>query len=312
MGTFSYKEDPQTRFYVENVDQNMFEITYPLYCELAETDGTHPLRVTQGVLRQLKKDKIITTSRWEFEGRRGRFILFAIGNRAKKYRGLCRLASRILPVISMLMFFAALAFRRKAMQVGGEQLSLPGMIFLLLVSIGIHEIGHLIVGIAHGEAFSEAGFLFWGPLPISAYVLREGKRKLPRGKNLQLYLAGIQMNLIFAGFLTLFSAAGIFCAGTFCTVAQINFWMAFINLLPADSFDGSCVLSTLLGIEDLDAGARQFINSKKYRRSLLHAGAKGRWQILSFLLHFAANTAVHIFVVFDLLCILIYVILLLI
>lgn len=87
MGTFSYKEDPQTRFYVENADQNMFEITYPLYCELAETDGTHPLRVTQGVLRQLKKDKIITTSRWEFEGRRGRFILFAIGNRAKKIQG---------------------------------------------------------------------------------------------------------------------------------------------------------------------------------------------------------------------------------
>lgn len=312
MGTFSYKEDPQTRYYVENADQDMFEISYALYCVLSDANGTHPLQITQRVLRQLKKGRILTTSRWEFEGRRGRFILFAIGNRANKYRGLCRLANRVLPAVSILMFFAALAFRRKAMQVGGEQLSLPGMIFLLLVSIGIHESGHLIAGISYGNIFSEAGFLFCGPFPVSVYVLRKGEGKLPRGKNLQLYLAGIQMNLIFAGFLTLFSAAGIFCAGTFCTVAQINFWMAFINLLPADSFDGSCVLSTLLGIEDLDAGARQFINSKKYRRSLLHAGAKGRWQILSFLLHFAANTAVHIFVVFDLLCILIYVILLLI
>ena len=311
MGTFSYEEDPQTRFYVENENQDMFEITYPLYCELSDADGTHPLQVTQRVLKQLKKDKILTTSRWEFVGHRGRFLLFALGNGVKKYRPLCRLVNRLLPFVSVLMLLAALAFRHKAMLAGDNRFSLPGLLLLLAVSLGIHESGHLIAGIAYGQLFSEIGVLFWGPFPIGAYVLRASEGELPREKNLQLYLAGIQMNLIFAGFLILSSAASIFCAGTFYTIAQINLLMAFINLLPADSLDGSHVLGTLLGIKDLKTGARQFMSSKEYRHRLFHARAKGCRQILAFLLYFVATAAIRILVACDFLCVLLYIILLL-
>ena len=108
MGTFSYAGQSGQHYYVENDRQEMFELSYPLYCELARADGTCHLRITKRVLRSLQARRILTTSRWQFQGIRGQLTLVAFGRRARPPRRLCRVLNRALVLAFLPVLLAGL------------------------------------------------------------------------------------------------------------------------------------------------------------------------------------------------------------
>ena len=79
IGTFRYKDSPEKHYFVENENEDQFEVSYRIYKDQVEADGTHPFHISKSVLRQMKKDKILTTNRYVFDGIISRFVLLPFG-----------------------------------------------------------------------------------------------------------------------------------------------------------------------------------------------------------------------------------------
>ena len=70
---------------------------------------------------------------------------------------------------------------------------------LLVCSLALHEVGHLVAGLAYGYKISDTGILLLGIIPIGAYVAHEDKKDASRSEKVQFALAGVEMNLLIAG-----------------------------------------------------------------------------------------------------------------
>lgn len=307
MGTFSYAGQTQEHYYVENEKGKMFEVSYSLYCELWGADGTHPLRVTKRVLNRLKRREIITTSRWQFEGVCGRFTLFPVGCRVKKFKPLCRILNRMLPFAALLVFLSSLILKKGGYLLNTEDIHYLLFFVFVLISSVLHETGHLIAAISYDQEISEIGLSLIGPFLTGAYVARIANNRLSQRQAIQLYLAGVEMNLLYSGILLFMSVVNNTYANTFHLLSGVNIFQIFINLLPANSLDGYFALGVLLGIEDLNGSSKRFLSSKKYRHQIFHMGTKGYFYAVLFLVCRISNAVVKILVLFDFLCISIFI-----
>ena len=89
IGTCIWDGDCEEGFFVTNEMGDDYEISAGLYDELCSADGTHPLNISEELLAQLKRDGIITTSRFVSEGLVNRYIVISVGKRAEIVRKLC-------------------------------------------------------------------------------------------------------------------------------------------------------------------------------------------------------------------------------
>ena len=89
-------------YYVENAKGDEFKISQELYEVLFDDDGTHPLQPPNGLIRQLKKEGIITTSRFILGHILSQFIVILFGRGVCKLRPLCRVIAVILSGLSLL------------------------------------------------------------------------------------------------------------------------------------------------------------------------------------------------------------------
>ena len=280
VGTFTYKNSDKVRYYAENGNGDMFELTKDLYNALLEAEDTHPLlldKCDKNLINYLKKEKLIHTSRFVFDGGLfNRFIIVPIGDRANRLKKLCRCINFSLPVMSVLIFAISLVIKMLSGRVINYNFSLLGYIIMILLSVLLHELGHMIAGISYNYKICNMGIVLFFLFPIGAYVeAEEDEGELTKKQKIQFSLAGIEMNLLLAGICLILSVVCVDFYTTFTMVAGVNIFMVVLNILPASELDGESALSAALGIESVAENAKKCFITKKWRRKLLHSGLAG-------------------------------------
>lgn len=303
IGTFTYKGSSEKHYFVENKNETEFEVSYHVYRELLHADGTHPLRISKTLLEQMKKDKILTTSRYVFDGIISRFVLIPLGRNIKRFRPVCRLINTMLPVLSAIIFALAVFFKQHCNYVPTSDLNSILYYLLIIFSLAVHECAHLASGISIGYTFSEMGLLLLGIFPVGAYVAHEEKKNVRRISQIQFSLAGIEANMLVAATCLQLSTTPSMLDTTFVAVANINILLAILNLLPASGLDGESALSALLGIDGIGKYTKLFIKNKFFRKKLFEAGIAGYSCIAVFAINLISSALVSLLLVCDVICV---------
>lgn len=148
----------------------------------------------------------------------------------------------------------------------------------------LHEVGHAIACLANMKgAFLEAGFMIRGILP-GAYVMIDATDVTNRRKKAQIYLAGIEVNLLLSGLLMILmtsvrenSFLGEWKIAMLYAVVQ-NVILALINISLVENFDGEHTMRALFGgpiVDAAKANLKQMFSSKKRRNYFRKNGING-------------------------------------
>lgn len=279
IGTFQYEGSDTTRYYIENADGEEFEISHRLSDALLQADGTHPLNLPNNgsrVLAKLKRLGLVRTSRFvRDDGIFNRFILLPIGSRRQNNRLICKAINAALPVVSALIFAIRVYLMKASAVDTGYHFSWWLYYGLLICSVALHEVGHLVAGLAYGYKISDTGILLLGIILIGAYVAHEDKKDASRSEKVQFALAGVEMNLLIAGICLLIAMQYYPLSLVLVSVANINVVLAGINLLPASGLDGESALSAIFGVNNISEVAKKWLFNKKGRQKLLRSGFSG-------------------------------------
>lgn len=279
IGTFQYEGSDTTHYYIENADGEEFEISHKLWDALLQADGTSPLNLPNNgsrILPELKRLGIVRTSRFVRDGGIfNRFILFPIGNRYQNGSLICKAINAALPVVSVLIFALGVYLMKSSATDTGYYFSRWLYYGLLVCSIALHEVGHLVAGLACGYKISDTGILLLGILPIGAYVAHEDKKDVTRSEKVQFALAGVEMNLLIAGTCLLVAMKNYSLSLVLVSVANINVVLAGINLLPASGLDGESALSAVFRVNSISEVAKKCLLNKRRRHKLIHSGFYG-------------------------------------
>lgn len=279
VGTFQYEGSDTTHYYIENADGEEFEINCSLWKALLHADGTRPLNLPDSgrrILPKLKRHGLVRTSRFvRDDGIFNRYILFPISNRMQANTQVFRAITAALPVVSILFFALGIySMTSKAIR-GGYIFNLWLYYGLIVLSLALHEIGHLIAGLAYGYKISDTGLLLLGIIPFGAYVAHEDKKDASKAEKIQFALAGIEVNLLIAGVCLMLALHYSQWSMTIVSVANVNVILAGVNMLPASGLDGEAALSAACGIDSICLVAKRWLTSKNRRRKLLRSGLPG-------------------------------------
>lgn len=279
VGTVLCPDSGETEYVAENADGEVFEISYDIYKALLHADGTRPMKFRnseQDIISLLESNGLVQTSRFVLEEKGfNRFILFAIGSRANKYRLLCGMINRILPFISILSFLIGIMLILNSPSSFDDEFHWGVYYILLILSLVLHELGHLVAGIAAGYKCSDAGIILVGKVPVGAYVAHEDKANATKSEKLGMAFAGVEFNLLIFGILIMVSFLCSRMSYTLISVANINVLLTMINIIPAEGLDGEFALSALLEMESINSTAEKWLLNKKRRRKLFSNGIGG-------------------------------------
>lgn len=279
IGTFQYEGSDTTHYYIENADGEEFEISHRLWDALLKADGTHPLDLPDNgrrVLPKLKRLGLVRTSRFvRDDGIFNRFILFPIGNRHRNSSLFYKAINAALPVVSVLIFAISIYLMKSTGAVTGYQFNWWLYYALIVLSLALHELGHLVAGLAYGYKISDTGILLLGIIPFGAYVAHENKKDATKAEKIQFALAGVEVNLLIAGICLLLATQSYQWSLTMFSVANVNIILAGINLLPASGLDGEAALSAVFGVDSISEVAKKWLLDKNRRKKLLRFGFSG-------------------------------------
>lgn len=300
IGTFTYKGSSEKHYFVENELEERFEISYRVYKELMNADGTHPVHLSKSLVDKMKQEKILTTSRYVFEGIISRFVLIPLGGNIARFQPICRWVNVALPLLATLLFAVAVSVKQRYAHSSNSDLNVILYYMLIIFSLLLHEIGHCISGIAYGYSFTDLGILLLGVLPIGAYVSHEDKQDVNRSSLVQFSLAGIEASVLMAAVCLMLSIQSSPLDTTFAMVANINVFLALLNLLPGSGLDGESALSACLGME-IGEDARKFLRSRRFRRQKYKSGRLGCSHIALYAIYYIASAVVGLLIVADIL-----------
>jgi len=279
IGTFQYEGSDTTYYYIENADGEEFEISYSLWDALLHADGTRPLTLPDNgrwILPKLKEHGLVHTSRFvQVDGFFNRFILFPVSNRMYANRVYFRAINSALPIVSTLIFALGIYLMTSRGGSNGYNFNLWLYYGLIFLSLGLHELGHLVAGLAYGYIISDVGILLFGIIPLGAYVAHENKKDATKIEKIQFSLAGIETNLLIADICLFLALQSLTWSMTMVYVANTNIILAGINLLPASGLDGESALSAACGVTSISKVAGKCLTNKKHRQKLLHTGMPG-------------------------------------
>ena len=298
-GTYRDKEFNSIRYFIANATGDEYDIDYRLLFSLLNADGTKPLMLhDQRIIPFLKKARLIQTSRFvRGEGLMNRFILFPVGGNANKLRSMCMVINNYLPVVSIGVFLISILKLVFGEHYTSYDFNLSLYYILFITSIALHELGHMIAGIACGHRICDVGILLLGILPLGAYVACIENKKSSRNNRTQFYLAGVEMSLLLAGILIILSIlTGSF---TLMTNANISVFLTILNLLPVTGLDGEAALSCMCGVESISAFANKWIFNKKLRSRLFHSGLAGYECLCIFTVVVISKIIFGIYIVFK-------------
>lgn len=268
-----------TEYYIENPDGDLFEVSGRLYRELALADGCHKLPILQSnraLLRKLKEERIITTSRFELFGLLNGFVLIPFGDLSERTTSGCRAFNRILPLLSLTLFLLGIFVLYKFPFHGSSEFSIPIYIGMLIMLLAAHEFGHFVSAAAYHAKLRSAGILLFLVLPIGGYVSYETENcSLTTRQNVQIALSGIEMNLLMAGCMMIAAPLYPLFYRTVISAANASIFMAAFNLLPSGPFDGEAALSALFGVESISRVAKRVFRDPDAVRTLRSSGPAG-------------------------------------
>lgn len=272
-------------YYAESVGDRV-ELTPVEYEVLSSADGKTNLsqafpglssRQLAAVLRRLKDLNLITTKRYHgFIV--GRFILFPVANRVKGLRAFAGIFNLLLPFAAVFLFAFGLVRYMMCKPIFGNFGYFEFVLFYLLVFLSIcaHEFGHLSAAVAYRYYVSNVGLLLlFRVIPLGAYVsFRQDNRVRTRRHKAQLFLAGIEVNVLLSGIFFLLACTGSPHAEIYDWLAECNLCIAILNLMPAPLLDGGKTLGIALGIDNYLLFMLN-VFSKRNRRRLAHSGWTG-------------------------------------
>lgn len=279
IGTFQYEGSDATHYFIENADGEEFEISSRLWDALLKADGTRPLDLPDNgrrVLPKLKRHGLVRTSRFvQDDGLFNRFILFPIGNRLQAGRLVFKALNAALPAVAILIFAIGIYVTTSEGEESGYNFSWWLYYGLIALSLALHELGHLVAGLAYGYKISDTGILLFGIIPLGAYVAHEDKKDATKAEKIQFALAGVEVNLLIAGICLLLAMQSYQWSLTMFSIANVNVILAGVNLLPVSGLDGESALSAVCGINSVSEVAKSWLTNKKRRQKLLRAGLPG-------------------------------------
>ena len=303
LGTFTCENDAKEHYIVVNPDGNEYELPYKLYHILEKADGTHPISLSRNLKRRLERDKIITTSRFVSAGVINRLIVFAIGNRSRYIYQFCQAVNKVLAFASLPLFLLAMLLMLTSWEKVQHSFNAGLYYGVFILSLGVHEFGHLSAAVSSGYAVTDVGLLLLGIIPIGAYVAYRNKKSASKKERIQLALAGIEADLIVAGVLIILAL--IFESYTLIMSANTNIALIIVNSLPVRGLDGEAALSALFEVKSIsNLSTRIILNSEK-RKKLFQSGILGKICLLFYLVVFLFKITFVIYIVFDV-CLLIF------
>lgn len=151
-----------------------------------------------------------------------------------------------------------------------------GSIAGLIIGIIMHEFGHMFACLAYGGRVFEVGVMLQFLVLPGAYVLMNDSNIKRRMRRVQVNAAGVEMNLVFTAIFLMLSAKFEMLSGFFLGAAVQNAFLAILNLLFVDGFDGMAIMSELLGVEDLVSKAKKMTKSKFRRKKLEKENPSGK------------------------------------
>lgn len=276
-------------YYAESVGARV-ELTPLEYEVLSSADGKTDLsralpelssRKLAAVLRRLKNLDLLTTKRYR-GFIIGRFILFPVANRVKGLRAFAGIFNLLLPFAAVFLFVFGLVRYMMCKPIFGDFGYFDIALFYLLffLSITAHEFGHFSAAVAYRYYVSNAGLLLlFRVIPLGAYVsFKQDNRVRIRRHKAQLFLAGIEVNVLLSGVFFLLACTGSPRAEIYDWLAECNLYMAILNLMPAPVLDGGKTLGIALGIDHYLLFMLN-VFSKENRNRLAHSGRTG-WRCI--------------------------------
>ncbi len=152
---------------------------------------------------------------------------------------------------------------------------LTGSIVGMIIGMFLHESGHMFASLGYGGDVFEMGVMIQFLLP-GAYVLTNHDSVRHRIRRVQIYAAGIEMNLILASFFIIIATVFPAGSGFFFGGAIQNVLLALLNLTFVNGFDGMAIMSELLGVQNLADTAKKLIRNMKDKKRLSRKGASGK------------------------------------
>ncbi len=149
-----------------------------------------------------------------------------------------------------------------------------GSVVGMVLGIVLHELGHMVACLSYGGQVFELGLMLNCIVP-GAYTLMDEKRIKNRFQRIQVYAAGVEMNLLLTSVSLIFCTLFESTSGMFFWMALNNVVVSLLNLTFVNGFDGALIISELLGVENLFEKARRITKSKKAKKILLNKGVSG-------------------------------------
>lgn len=296
-------ESSETKYFAENEWNERVEISYRVYKELLLADGTRPIHISKSLLDELKNERILTTSRFVFEGIISRFILIPFGKNLARFQPICRWINVMLPLLAVSLFAVSVFVKQRCDHSVESNLNLCLFYVLILTSVFLHEVGHCIAGIACGYSPADLSLLLLGILPIGACLSYVDEQKgVSRLARLQFNLVGIEINILIAGVFLLLATKSSPLDTTFAMAANINLFLMLLNLLPASGMDGESAINTCLG-KEIREDAKKFLTSRTFRREKLTSGRSGYGCIAVYAIYYISSVAVGLLIAADILVI---------
>lgn len=153
----------------------------------------------------------------------------------------------------------------------GRHVILNSILGIMLGVTGHEILGHAFSAIGYNGRLIEAGVMFEYLIP-GGYVLLDYNRIKKRMHRVQVYAAGVEFNMLFAGVCGVLATMDIF---KFKAITAFFFWCAFqntflsmINLSTASSLDGGKIMEEVTGLS-VDSAKQLLFGEKKNLRKRL-------------------------------------------
>ena len=220
----------------------------------------------QTILRELEKANLVRHSR-VLEKHFGTVyytILYKdlnkrLGILAKVWNAILRFS--FLPVLFLGLFF----FLKSGPNMNG---SIFGGLFLgLVVGLVLHEFSHAVACVSCGGTVHEVGVFIRSFLP-GAYVLMDPEKIKGKMNRIQVFAAGVEMNLFLGGFFLVLASFLPF-DGFFFMAGIQNIFLGILNLCFVSGLDGSRIIGELLGSGSFVFHIKETVFNKRVRNTVL-------------------------------------------
>lgn len=152
---------------------------------------------------------------------------------------------------------------------------LGGMLFGVVSGMLLHETAHFVACVGYGGSVFEIGVMLRYFMP-GAYVLMDVKNIKNKMHKIQIFAAGVEMNLVLSSIFLILALEISLLSGFFYGAFVCNIMFALVNLTFAEGLDGMTIIGELLQIDDLPGKAKGIVKNKRKRKALMNKGIVGK------------------------------------